>query len=236
MRAYIRNAGSKHGHLTISTDGILRRGEKILKPRLVGAGYHQYLYSDQDGNIIQAYAHRLVAEYFIINPEGYQQVNHRDGDKTNNDISNLEWCSPQQNMDHQCAMKLGYTGCASDADDWIDEKFHASIVCDLLVPTYPTKIARGKAFQNRFGFSLNAFEAWLIRIQDPEYTPNKSKISDALPMKKMEAVVWLSTHNNDTLVANRLFLKKFFPRKKYKEYLAYLALDDADSMYTDLSF
>lgn len=46
------------------------------------------------------YVHRLVAQCFIANPNDYPEVNHKDGNKENNSIDNLEWCTRSQNNKH----------------------------------------------------------------------------------------------------------------------------------------
>lgn len=45
--------------------------------------------------------HRVIAETFLPNPHNYPQVNHKDGNKSNNSVSNLEWCDSSYNQKHR---------------------------------------------------------------------------------------------------------------------------------------
>lgn len=79
---------------------ILRKG-KILRSSKDGCGYHQILIY-VDGNRTSYKIHRLVAETFLGNKEG-MQVNHKDCNKDNNALSNLEWVTHRENMIHAVA-------------------------------------------------------------------------------------------------------------------------------------
>ena len=87
----------------VHADGyvISRKHGKIR--RLVGGvtnrGYPNVTLM-HNGVQVQRLLHRLVAESFCPKPEGANQVNHKDGNKQNNQASNLEWVSAKQNMRH----------------------------------------------------------------------------------------------------------------------------------------
>lgn len=72
----------------------------ILSPQVINSGYLVvHLYTKQQKRKI-GLVHRLVALARIDNPLQYEQVNHKDGDKTHNYFLNLEWLSRLQNVQH----------------------------------------------------------------------------------------------------------------------------------------
>lgn len=70
--------------------------------RVLKTGSRDYLAYKlcSDGTEWTVQAHRLVASVFIPNPENLPEVNHKDGNKKNNCITNLEWASHQQDVQH----------------------------------------------------------------------------------------------------------------------------------------
>lgn len=73
--------------------------EKILKPGKNGSGY-LFVYLWKNGKYKMFLVHRLVATAFLPNPEGFEQVNHKDENPSNNCIENLEWCTPKYNSNY----------------------------------------------------------------------------------------------------------------------------------------
>lgn len=75
------------------------KSNKILKPTVGSGGYLEYSTKVGDRKR-KLYQHRLLAMAYIPNPNNYRVVNHKDGNKLNNKIDNLEWCTDKQNSDH----------------------------------------------------------------------------------------------------------------------------------------
>lgn len=86
-------------------DVINLNTNKILKGSIGENGYKYYRLS-KNNNKKMFYAHRLVAEYFIDNPYNLPVINHKDGNKLNNNVDNLEWVSHSENSEHAHQNKL----------------------------------------------------------------------------------------------------------------------------------
>lgn len=96
------------GYYDVSSDGrilSLRRGAE-LKFGNCGDGYLGVNLS-VNGVRRGFSVHRLVAQAFIPNPDGKPQVNHKNGDKTDNRVDNLEWVSASENSLH--SVRIGHS-------------------------------------------------------------------------------------------------------------------------------
>lgn len=86
--------------------GIPRNGTNggVIKRFKTTNGYEEHELF-KGGKRYRKYVHRLIATYFISNPENKPFVNHIDGNKLNNNIENLEWVTNKENIEH--AAKIG---------------------------------------------------------------------------------------------------------------------------------
>lgn len=82
--------------------------EKLLKKFLTKYGY-ETVSIQENGKSKTKWVHRLVAELFIPNPENKPQVNHIDGNKSNNRADNLEWATGSENVQHYYYVLKGRT-------------------------------------------------------------------------------------------------------------------------------
>lgn len=88
----------------VSNTGFVRnkKTKYILKGRETLNGYLQVsLKIDQVNKFMNRYVHRLVAEFWLENFENKKEVNHKDGNKINNNVNNLEWVTSQENSNHR---------------------------------------------------------------------------------------------------------------------------------------
>jgi hypothetical protein len=109
MRVYFYNEQITTYYIT--TEGKLynSKTKNWLKGQISKNGYLTYNISI-DGEKHRLYAHRMVAETFLPRIENKTQVNHKDGNKLNNSLDNLEWVTCKENINHAYENNLNNSG------------------------------------------------------------------------------------------------------------------------------
>ena len=73
--------------------------EQLLKQNINGRGY-KYVNISNKNRYVNLLIHREVAKAFLMNNSNYTDINHKDGNKLNNNVDNLEWCTRSENILH----------------------------------------------------------------------------------------------------------------------------------------
>lgn len=88
---------------------------------------------DESGRFVKRGVHRLLLLTFVPNPENKAHVNHLDGDKSNNDMKNLEWATPLENAQH--AIREGLTNPRATI-----KEIHQYSLSGIYINSYPSAI------------------------------------------------------------------------------------------------
>ena len=102
------------------------RAAKKLRLRKQRDGY-LYVKLYKNGKQYNKNVHRLVTTTFIPNPQGKKEVNHIDGDKTNNRVSNLEWVTAKENQQH--AWESGLHVITEETKKKMSEAHKKQVIC-----------------------------------------------------------------------------------------------------------
>lgn len=82
----------------VHPEGLIESRHRMLRPQDNSKGYKYVCLGYGEGGYKNFYIHRLVAEAFIDNPLNLPEINHIDGNRANNMVSNLEWCDRVYNV------------------------------------------------------------------------------------------------------------------------------------------
>ena len=112
-----------------SNGGLKVLKERMLKTRVNSTTGYREVGLSKDGKQKFHHIHKLVAEAFIDNPHRLPVVNHIDGCKTNNDISNLEWVTCSENIRHALTNGLSKNNMTDEISRLGNEAHRKQVKC-----------------------------------------------------------------------------------------------------------
>lgn len=170
------------GRYEISNNGRLRKYvSKYKKPIIVKGGLGSQGYWTYSLVNRRELAHRIIAKAFIPNPNNLPFINHKDGNKLNNSIDNLEWCTPKENVVHAAKTGLMKWRRGEDA--------HKSKLNNMKVLEIYNSLERTTVLSKRYNidqsivFDIKAGNSWKhitggVRIMKPrKYLSEKTILS-----------------------------------------------------------
>jgi len=124
---------------TVFEDGrVIGTKGTFLKPGLTSVGYYSIVIC-YNGSKKTELIHRLVAKCFIPNPENKRTVNHKNGVKTDNHVSNLEWATDGENIRHAFR-----TGLSDKTGNSLRERMQKTVINTVTGETYPSATKAAK--------------------------------------------------------------------------------------------
>ena len=112
-----------NGKYDVSNFGRVRTNSQrpgLLTLTKQASGYLYAMVELANGKPKNCRVNRLVAQHFLPNPDNLPEVNHIDGNKENNHVSNLEWSNRSENMKH--AIRTGLADPKKSAHHWTEEE------------------------------------------------------------------------------------------------------------------
>lgn len=198
----------------------------VTKDGVITRLYDDHIYTVSDNNygyLISAgeYIHRLVAMFHIPNPDNLPCVNHKDGNKKNNHVDNLEWCSYSHNGKHAVTTGLQPVakGCNHYSSKLTTEQVQAIIDGFVAGKSYPE-------LEKEFSISNAAVSRIIRGVRYKEENVDRSKVkkrsSDILSQLSDLDInqLWVSHNHNISSIARELNIErkavsKFFNSKGY---------------------
>lgn len=159
----MKNQKHPEYEITVSEDGIVRslNTGKVFKQSRNEFGYiNVSVPSGEKGKSVKRKVHRLVAQTFIPNPENKREVNHIDGNKENNHVSNLEWVTSKENKSHAWENNL-YSAIGENHHDALHSEDFIRELCKMMEDGWRNKeIAEETGLSKDFISDIRTGRTW----------------------------------------------------------------------------